>query len=523
MITHLHFAIRTARAGGFVATLLCSGALAFAQTIPASPVKPLKTTKATPAAPTSSAGKKNPSVVVPEGERQEKDMPSARPAAPAAGTYSQHPVGNEARPPNGSEVSRTARGGVRSVRVHGTNIVYGPGGSRTISRVRPDRSLVVLSRQGFGYVQHPYDFRGTQFVQRTYLAEGRLHVGVYRQYLLGNVPVMVYAPAFYYPAPYYQWAYYSWGPSVVYTWNWMAAPWFQPYRGYFSPYTTYGAASPWLTDYVISQTLQSISDTPLPYTEPLSFAVKEQVRAEVTREIMVEYTELLAGPQAVPDPAAGGVELMLRDQARHVFLVSTPLYAQSSAGECWLTAGDVLGLGGGLQSNISAPSLEVLAASANSCTRNSFVAVGVADLQEMQNRFREILDQGLAELRRMQGTHGLPASPASSLTPLIQPLYTATAPPPDPNIGSELNALAADAELVEAGVTRPPPNGISATTSDSAGKLALKSQLLPGQTLSDVIAIMGSPQQSFESGKDTLYVFPNTVVTISSGRVTRIQ
>ena len=64
------------------------------------------------------------------------------------------------------------------------------------------------------------------------------------------------------------------------------------------------------------------------------------------------------------------------------------------------------------------------------------MVVGVADLQDMQNHMREMVDQGLAELQKKQGQNGIPAVPAAANAPPTQTAYAAIAPPPDPNAGS---------------------------------------------------------------------------------------
>ncbi|HEY6332216.1 MAG TPA: hypothetical protein VI756_23005, partial [Blastocatellia bacterium] len=67
------------------------------------------------------------------------------------------------------------------------------------------------------------------------------------------------------------------------------------------------------------------------------------------------------------------------------------------------------------------------------CGSGAVVAVGIADLQEMQNHMRATIDQGLQALQNNAG--GLPAGPAGA--PFQAPFAT-VAPPPDQNASSEL-------------------------------------------------------------------------------------
>ena len=63
----------------------------------------------------------------------------------------------------------------------------------------------------------------------------------------------------------------------------------------------------------------------------------------------------------------------------------------------------------------------------------------LTDLQEMQNHMRETIDQGLQELQAKQGTGGLPAAPPSAEGSLQRrPMAAGSAPPPDPNVSSEI-------------------------------------------------------------------------------------
>ena len=215
--------------------------------------------------------------------------------------------------------------------------------------------VLVSNRYGHGYIQRPYMYRNAAFVQRTYYMNGVAYNRLYRPYVLGGAPINVYAPGYYYPAPFYGWAYAPWGAPIAYSWGWAGNPWYGYYGGYFTPYPVYASPSQWLTDYMVAQTLQAdyqeqaaeLANAQPGFT-PMTPQVKQLVADEVTRQINLEYNEAAAGIPDSADPGSSGVERMLSDNQVHVFVVSSPLYVQSPAGECALAPGDVLGLNLGL-------------------------------------------------------------------------------------------------------------------------------------------------------------------------------
>ncbi len=122
----------------------------------------------------------------------------------------------------------------------------------------------------------------------------------------------------------------------------------------------------------------------------------------------------------------------------------------SSAGECWLSEGDVLRLNPGPRPDPSSANLVVLASEGqNYCRTGSTVTLGIADLQDMQNHMRETIDQGLGELQKRQGLNGIPAALPSAIAQPVEAGFAALAPPPDPNAPAELSAQAGEAERAE--------------------------------------------------------------------------
>jgi hypothetical protein len=376
--------------------------------------------------------------------------------APAPGMNRSRPGETITRTPRG-EVTRSPRGEVRVIRTRGMDIHYGQGGAKKIVRERADGSVAVSNRYGDGYIQHPYSYRGTTIVQRTYYVNGGVSGRIYQPYTFGGVGLNVYAPAYYYPTPLYGWAYYGWGAPVAYSWGWTEDPWYGYYGVYFTPYPVYASPSLWLTDYLMSQTLQAaylehaaeLSNAQASYT-PITPDIKQQIADEVRRQITLESSEARAGTQTPPDPGSSGIARMLSDNTAHIFVVSASLDVQSNAGACWITEGDVLRLSPGALPDSSMANLVVLAGKGqNHCQKGSTVTVGVADLQDMQNHMRETIDEGLGNLQKNQGQNGIPAAPRPATAPVVQTAYAAIAPPPDPNVATELSAQTREAGQAE--------------------------------------------------------------------------
>jgi hypothetical protein len=534
-----------------VAILICQSAfVGFAQTAepPAKPVPkivrkvPVKTAPASqPSAPgrgapvptngsTPSPTRTAPATsgpTVPQRPLNPSNPPSIRPAYGRGGQPAppQSAV-RVTRTPNGGEIHRAGSGRIGAVKVHGMDVHYGPQHSRMIVRERADHAVVVSNRYGYGYIQRPYNYRGAAFVRRTYYVNGLAYNRIYQPYLLAGVPLYVYAPTYYYSSPFYSWAYYPWDVPVTYSWGWMGDPWYAYYRGYFTPSAVYASPSLWLADYVMAQTLQAayleraaeLANNQI-NAEPLPSDVRQMIADEVNRQIALETHEA-ANAQTVPDPGSSGIERMLADAKQlHIFVVSSPLYLQSGIGECRLTEGDVLGLQlGGHQPDTTIGVRVVMARQSDSCPRGSLVWVDIADLQEMQNHMRELIDQGLGELQRTQGQNGIPATTAAAQPP-AQPAYADLAPPPDPNVANELKAQNSEADqALQETFNQASLSEQAVDPSMSEARLTL------GKTVQEVLAIVGEkPQDVFDSGTNRIYVFSKVVVTFTGGRVVKIE
>jgi hypothetical protein len=365
---------------------------------------------------------------------------------------------------------------------------------------------------------------------------------VYRPYVLHGVAMNVYAPGFLYAPAFYGWAYNPWAAPITFGWGWTGDLWYEYYGSYFAPSPTYASPSLWLTDYLLAQTLQAayqarpaeLANAQANFT-PMTPYVKQQIADEVRRQIALENSEAAAGAQTGPDPGSSGIARMLSDNTAHVFVVSAGLNVQlvpwrdgvwvaSSRGpghwvfgrvsymECPITEGDVLSLIPGTGPNAYRPTLVVLASKGQDCRIGATVVVGIGELQEMQNHMREILDLGLAELQKQQGQNGIPAAPAAAAAPPVQTAYAAVAPPPDPNVASELSAQTKEADHAEQEALQAEQKALQARRAS-----------LMGQTPDEVIAILGQPRNIVDTTAKKIYVFKDLKVTFTNGKASAVQ
>jgi hypothetical protein len=360
-------------------------------------------------------------------------------------------------------------------------------GPRTVVVSRNGRTIVATGRGG--YVQRPYLVRnGRTYVQRTYVVGGRTYVSVYRSYSYGGVAYYGYAPAFYYHPMFYGWAYNPWPGPIYYgpaAWGWAGAPWYAYYG--FTPFAAYTTASLWLTDYLIAANLQaayaaqmeaanannaqayaagaaaqaqadaaagggpppadaSASAQPLPAggggQVQLSPEVKQMIADQVKAQLAAEQSS--AANPAQPAPAGDQVPDAL-NPAERIFVVSSSLDVTNSSGqECGLTAGDVVMRMTDSPDGNQNVSASVQTSKQSDCATGQTVAIGVQDLQEMHNQFRQQLDSGLKTLATNSGKGGLPSAPDTGTTSGEVP-----APAPDSSAAAQLANAQQDANQTE--------------------------------------------------------------------------
>jgi hypothetical protein len=409
-----------------------------------------------------------------------------------------------------------------------------------VVRDRPDRSRVVVERRGAGYVQHPYEYRGHDYVARTYYVNGRSYQRYYRSYDYRGVSLDVYAPRRYYSTGFYAYVGTPWVRPVHYSWGFATAPWYGAYGFYFQPYPVYYSADLWLTDYLISQALaasyQAQIDAQIAYNAPPSYGqpaltpeMKQAVADEVRRQIALENSEAQANA-GYNDlaPSASSIDALLSDGQRHVFVAGEPLDLVDAAGnECAVTEGDVLQLAGPPPPGASSAALIVTASKGGlECRQGSSVYVAFQDLQDMQNYMRQTIDQGLADLQSHQ--NGLPMPPPQTLAQAVPASYSTAAPPPDQEAANQINQQYQDATQAEqqtlADARSPAPDAaISPGVPSVGGPAGAPPTITLGQTLDQVVAAFGQPTQVVDLGSKRIYVYPNLKVTFTDGAVSDVQ
>jgi len=377
---------------------------------------------------------------------------------------------------NGSAIRTRPNGRVSDVHDarRGMDVHHGLNGNRSISVERADHSRVFAERGRPGFVQRPYSFHGHDFARRSYFYHGRAYSNFYRGYGFRGLYLNVYAPGLFFAPGFYGWAYNPWAMPITFGWGWAGSPWYGYYGGYFAPYPMYAGAPYWLTDYMISEDLQAAyaahqeageaDGAPFPAggAPELTLDVKQQIASEVKNQLALENQEAQQSAQGQDvDPGSSGIARMLSDGHRHVFVVGSALdVVDASQTECALSDGDVLALMTPPPPDAIAVDLVVMASKGGSeCQKSSMVTVQLTDLQEMQNRMRELIDQGLQELQNSQGKKGLPPAPASAQSQPAPAQYAAIAPPPDPNAGAEIQQQTQQADQAEADVNSDASQG----------------------------------------------------------------
>jgi hypothetical protein len=112
-------------------------------------------------------------------------------------------------------------------------------------------------------------------VSRTFVSGGHvLYTRVYQRHVWQQsgraFAYDTFVPAVRYPAVYYSWALAAWPHSLTYTWGWQARPWYPSYGFLFTPYPVYTSPDLWMTDYIISQNMQTTyqAQTTAPASQP---------------------------------------------------------------------------------------------------------------------------------------------------------------------------------------------------------------------------------------------------------------
>jgi hypothetical protein len=450
------------------------------------------------------------------------------------------------RTAKGDEFARRSGGGVRDFHAadHGMNVHHSlVDGHRRVEVERADRSRIVAEHGGRGYVQHPYMYRNHEYAHRTYYHNGRIYDRYYGMHSYHGVYVNYYTPAYYYRPAFYSWAYAPWGRSVPYAWGWAGNPWYGYYGYYFTPYPVYPSAAAWLTDYMISVSLQGAYQNavaanlaaggPPPNASPLTPEVKEMISEEVRNQIALENAEAQNAQTGASDAASSSVQRMLTDNMRHVFLVGHELDVVNSQGaECAVSQGDALQLVGPPPPESQTAMLLVLSSKGGiECQRNDTVSVSIVDLQEMQNHMRETIQAGMGEMQSKQGG-GLPAMPAAARGEPIKANFMTDAPPPDNTVTTQLSqqynaGVAAEDQALGGGPqdarSIAPPMAPEPVPAPIVAPPAQPIQIDLGQTIEQVTAAMGTPLKIVDMNTRLIYVYKDLKITFKVGKVTNVE
>jgi len=431
---------------------------------------------------------------------------------------------------DGSTARFARDGSVREIHSRDMTIIRSST-TRTVIVERQDHSRLVVYRPGYGYVERPFAYGGYQFAGRTYFFNGRPYPLYYQRYPYGGLYLNVYRPYYYYQPGFYGWAYNPWYSPVRYSWGWGGSPWYGYYGYYFNPYPVYPSAAFWLTDFLIASSLQA-AYTAQVNTQARAYAnqnsgqvvltpeVKQAIADEVQAQIALEKSEQQRVSQGSDvDPSATGLPQILGEASPshpRIFVVASSLQVSDSSGREWaLSEGDVLRLSTPPPGGSSTVYLQVFASKNPDCPRGTTVAVGMSDLQEMQNHMRANIDQGLQQLQKGQG--GLPSAPDVGATPAP---FARNAPPVDQNVGAELQQQAEQADTAEQGVLSQVKQ---ADVQGGPGATGQPAEISIGQTVDEVVAIMGSPKQIVRLRSKQIYVYANLKITFVDGQVSDVQ
>jgi hypothetical protein len=258
--------------------------------------------------------------------------------------------------------------------------------------------------------------------------------------------------------------------------------------------------------------------------------VKQEIANEVQRQLSLENAERKAvSENTEPDPASSGVPRLLSDNNPHTFVVASNLVVMDSTGqECSITQGDVILMSGTSLADGNMVPVQVRASKNRECAKGSMVAVSLEDLQDMENHMRGTIDQGLAELQSHPAKSGLPVPPAEAAAPPVQAAFASAAPAVDANVSTELSQEAHNADQVEQQVVTESQSAQPADNSGNASVPVEPASSQPvtislGQTIEQVVALLGKPLQIADLGSKKIYKFKDMKITFVNGRVSDVQ
>ena len=344
-------------------------------------------------------------------------------------------------------------------------------GERRIESNRDGRRVVSEGRNR-GYVERPYTNRnGRVYVERTYWVDGRRRACAYREAEYHGVRYYNYVPVHYYHPTFYVYVGRPWGMQVRYDWGWNREPWHDYYGGYFRPEPVYPSALLWLTDFLLIENLREAyearqeaeaqaaayqsqqqyqqypPDGGNPNAGELSPQLKQAIAAEVQRQLEDERAAAQQPPPPEGYSPTGNPDTPpdALNPSRRLFIVSSNLTLPNSDGqECELSGGDLITRLDDTPGEDGKVRVSVMTSKQKECAVGSTLLVGVSDLQEMHNDFRQQVDSGMEKLANQQGQDGIPRAPDVSTTQGEVP-----PPAPDQNVDRQLQEQQSQASQVE--------------------------------------------------------------------------
>jgi hypothetical protein len=294
------------------------------------------------------------------------------------------------------------------------------------------------------------------YVERTYVANGRTSVSVYRLSTYGGVSYREYVPVVRYNPAFYTWAYSPWPAPLAYGWGWGAQPWFGYYRGYFVPAPYYASPALLLADFILAEDMRrAYADMPPPdpgqppYAPPYQYdpqrppVLSPQVKDLIATEVSADLARQQNG-NTLPPPTSGTLATKL-DPTERTLPISSVLNVTIAGGQtCSLSPGNLIFRSGETISSGNTVQITVLNSFPGDCPNGTTVDMDLADFTEIRNRFHEDASSAVQYLAQNEGQGGLPNGPPAN--PQVLP---DTLPPPDPNAQRDLQQVQLDGRQTE--------------------------------------------------------------------------
>jgi hypothetical protein len=319
-------------------------------------------------------------------------------------------------------------------------------------------------------------------VSRTFVSGGHvLYAHVYQHHVwhqFGRAfAYETFVPAVRYPGVYYAWALAAWPRPVTYTWGWQVQPWYPIYGSLFTPYQVYTSPDLWMTDYIISQSMQTAyqAQTVAPASEPapqgtpaapapqssvavsaaqpgdavsaaqpsdaapapqpsdappapqssgtpsapvaLPPAITPQVKAQLNAQIKVQLQEQQAAAATPVTLTTQSTPPALRPN--HVFFqVVQPLDVPSGTayGHCSLSANDYIKRTGGMSNDDWMIPVVVELSRPSDCPEGLRTRIGLNDLNAMENEQEAQVMEAMQAASKSMGPNGPPSGPRAHPT-----------------------------------------------------------------------------------------------------------